>query len=201
MGDKCKYATTSPDYLAYPCGTADCDYCNNQKLPQGDLVKEPLVGVLMGSENDWDTMQHCLTALHRLDIGYEKKIVSAHRTPQLMFDYASTAQQRGLEVLIAGAGGAAHLPGMVAALTVLPVIGVPIETKTLHGIDSLLSIAQMPAGCPVATMAIGTAGAVNAGYLAARILGNSHGWVREAYRKYQEEVAQKIIASHKEFCQ
>ncbi|WP_026691244.1 5-(carboxyamino)imidazole ribonucleotide mutase [Alteribacter aurantiacus] len=128
------------------------------------------VGVIMGSISDWDTMQDATDVLEELAIPYEKKIVSAHRTPDLMFEYAETAKARGIEVIIAGAGGAAHLPGMVAAKTLLPVIGVPVQSKALNGLDSLLSIVQMPAGVPVATVAIGKAGATNAGLLAAQQL-------------------------------
>lgn len=128
------------------------------------------VAVIMGSKSDWETMKHACEALEQLDVPYEKKVVSAHRTPDLMFEYAENARQRGIQVIIAGAGGAAHLPGMVAAKTTLPVIGVPIQSKALNGLDSLLSIVQMPAGVPVATVAIGKAGAVNAGLLASQIL-------------------------------
>jgi len=130
----------------------------------------PLVGIVMGSQSDWETMRHAASTLDRLGIGYQTRIVSAHRTPQRLYDYAGTAQSRGLHLIIAGAGGAAHLPGMIAALTALPVLGVPIESRTLKGIDSLLSIVQMPAGVPVATFAIGQAGAVNAALFAAAIL-------------------------------
>jgi len=129
------------------------------------------IGIIMGSQSDWETMRHAASTLDRLGIGYETRIVSAHRTPQRLYDYAGTAQSRGLHLIIAGAGGAAHLPGMIAALTALPVLGVPIESRTLKGIDSLLSIVQMPAGVPVATFAIGQAGAVNAALFAAAILG------------------------------
>lgn len=128
------------------------------------------VGVIMGSKSDWETMQHACEILDQLSISYEKKVVSAHRTPDLMFTYAEKAREKGLKVIIAGAGGAAHLPGMVAAKTTLPVIGVPVQSKALNGLDSLLSIVQMPGGVPVATVAIGKAGAVNAGLLAAQIL-------------------------------
>jgi len=128
------------------------------------------IGIIMGSQSDWETMRHAASTLDRLGIGYETRIVSAHRTPQRLYDYAGTAQSRGLHLIIAGAGGAAHLPGMIAALTALPVLGVPIESRTLKGIDSLLSIVQMPAGVPVATFAIGQAGAVNAALFAAAIL-------------------------------
>jgi 5-(carboxyamino)imidazole ribonucleotide mutase len=130
----------------------------------------PLVGVIMGSRSDWETMRHAVETLGRLDVPHEHRVVSAHRTPDLLFDYAETAEERGLQVLIAGAGGAAHLPGMAAAKTALPVLGVPVESKALSGMDSLLSIVQMPAGVPVGTLAIGKAGAANAGLLAAAIL-------------------------------
>jgi len=129
-----------------------------------------LVGVIMGSKSDWETMKYTCEVLDQLEVAYEKKVVSAHRTPDLMFTYAEEARNRGLKVIIAGAGGAAHLPGMVAAKTILPVIGVPVQTQALKGIDSLLSIVQMPGGVPVATVAIGKAGAVNAGLLAAQII-------------------------------
>ena len=133
----------------------------------------PAVGIIMGSQSDWQTMQHAAATLDRLAIGHEARIVSAHRTPDRLYDYARTARERGLRVIIAGAGGAAHLPGMAAALTPLPVLGVPIESRVLKGVDSLLSIVQMPAGIPVATFAIGEAGAVNAALFAAAILGLS----------------------------
>ncbi|MEC1106813.1 5-(carboxyamino)imidazole ribonucleotide mutase [Bacillus velezensis] len=131
---------------------------------------QPLAGIIMGSTSDWETMKHACDILDELHIPYEKQVVSAHRTPDLMFEYAESARDRGLKVIIAGAGGAAHLPGMTAAKTTLPVIGVPVQTKSLNGLDSLLSIVQMPGGVPVATTAIGKAGAVNAGLLAAQIL-------------------------------
>lgn len=131
---------------------------------------QPKVGVIMGSASDWETMKHACDILDELQIPYEKKVVSAHRTPDLMFDYAEQGRKKGLKVIIAGAGGAAHLPGMVAAKTTLPVIGVPVQSKALQGMDSLLSIVQMPGGIPVATVAIGKAGATNAGLLAAQIL-------------------------------
>ncbi len=132
---------------------------------------EPKIGVIMGSKSDWETMKHTCDILDELQVPYEKKVVSAHRTPDFMFEYAEQAQDKGLEIIIAGAGGAAHLPGMVAAKTLLPVIGIPVQSKALNGMDSLLSIVQMPGGVPVATMAIGKAGAVNAGLLAAQMLG------------------------------
>src|SRR6187401_174431 len=131
---------------------------------------KPLVGIIMGSKSDWDTLQSAADTLQRLGVPFETRVVSAHRTPDLLFEYASTARSRGLEVIIAGAGGAAHLPGMTAAKTTLPVLGVPVQSKTLNGLDSLLSIVQMPAGVPVATFAIGAAGAANAGLFAASIL-------------------------------
>ncbi|CUB19016.1 N5-carboxyaminoimidazole ribonucleotide mutase [Bacillus subtilis] len=131
---------------------------------------QPLVGIIMGSTSDWETMKHACDILDELNVQYEKKVVSAHRTPDFMFEYAETARERGIKVIIAGAGGAAHLPGMTAAKTTLPVIGVPVQSKALNGMDSLLSIVQMPGGVPVATTSIGKAGAVNAGLLAAQIL-------------------------------
>ena len=133
----------------------------------------PLVGLIMGSRSDWETMRHAAETLEQLEVPFEQRVVSAHRTPDLLFDYASTAEERGLRVLIAGAGGAAHLPGMAAAKTTLPVLGVPVESKALSGLDSLLSIVQMPAGVPVGTLAIGRPGAVNAALLAAAILAGS----------------------------
>ncbi len=132
-----------------------------------------LVGIIMGSTSDWETMRHAAEALDTLDVAYETKVVSAHRTPQRLYDYATTAADRGLKVVIAGAGGAAHLPGMAASMTHLPVLGVPVESKALKGMDSLLSIAQMPGGIPVGTLAIGKPGAINAGLLAAAILATS----------------------------
>jgi 5-(carboxyamino)imidazole ribonucleotide mutase len=144
----------------------------------------------MGSTSDWETMQHAAQMLQRFEVPFEAKVVSAHRTPDLLFEYADTAAERGLEVIIAGAGGAAHLPGMTAAKTVLPVLGVPVESKILRGVDSLLSIVQMPVGIPVATLAIGTAGAGNAALLAVAILGNKYPDYRlalEEYRRWQTE--------------
>ncbi|MEM9064944.1 MAG: 5-(carboxyamino)imidazole ribonucleotide mutase [Planctomycetota bacterium] len=135
---------------------------------------QPLVGVIMGSKSDWPTMRHAADAIEALGIGYETKVVSAHRTPDLLFEYASKARSRGIEVIIAGAGGAAHLPGMVASKTTLPVLGVPVQSKALNGLDSLLSIVQMPGGVPVGTLAIGESGAKNAGLLAASIVANRH---------------------------
>jgi 5-(carboxyamino)imidazole ribonucleotide mutase len=156
---------------------------------------QPLVGVIMGSQSDWETMQHCAQTLRELGIPFEARVVSAHRTPDLLFSYVGEAEGRGLELLIAGAGGAAHLPGMAAAKTVLPVLGVPVESRVLHGIDSLLSIVQMPAGVPVATLAIGKAGAINAALLAAAILGTKHPPLREALRRYREAQTQRVLAN------
>lgn len=146
----------------------------------------PLVGLIMGSRSDWPTLCHAAATLDELGVPYEVRVISAHRTPDLLFEYASTAEARGLEVIIAGAGGAAHLPGIAAAKTTLPVLGVPVESKALGGLDSLLSIVQMPAGVPVGTLAIGRAGAVNAALLAASILGARHAGIREAVRRYRE---------------
>ena len=152
----------------------------------------PLVAVIMGSSSDWDTMRHAVEILERFEIPHEKQIVSAHRTPGWMAEFATGAEGRGLQVIIAGAGGAAHLPGMVAAHTVLPVLGVPVQSAALNGMDSLLSIVQMPGGVPVATLAIGKAGAVNAGLLAASILGTSRPELRERLRKFRDEQTQRV---------
>jgi 5-(carboxyamino)imidazole ribonucleotide mutase len=158
-------------------------------------VEQPLVGVIMGSQSDWETMCEACKILEELDIPYEKKVVSAHRTPDMMFTYAETAEQRGIRVIIAGAGGAAHLPGMVAAKTVLPVIGVPVKSSSLNGLDSLLSIVQMPAGVPVATVAIGKAGATNAALLAAEILGIQDPDIREQLKTRRETIRQRVMES------
>jgi 5-(carboxyamino)imidazole ribonucleotide mutase len=155
----------------------------------------PLVGVIMGSSSDWETMEHVAKTLAELGVPHETQVVSAHRTPDLLFDYASSAEGRGLEVIIAGAGGAAHLPGMTASKTVLPVLGVPVESKTLKGLDSLLSIAQMPGGIPVGTLAIGKAGAINSALLAAAILGGKHPEIREALRKFRAEQTERVLAN------
>lgn len=154
----------------------------------------PKVGVIMGSTSDWDVMQEACSILDELNVPYEKKVVSAHRTPKEMVAYAETAAERGLKVIIAGAGGAAHLPGMVASLTDLPVIGVPVQSKALNGLDSLLSIVQMPAGVPVATVAIGRAGAVNAGLLAARILASEDVTLRTKLAERREQSRRKVVA-------
>jgi 5-(carboxyamino)imidazole ribonucleotide mutase len=155
---------------------------------------QPLVGVIMGSRSDWETLRHTVETLEGLAIPHEVRVVSAHRTPDLLFEYAASAQSRGLEAIIAGAGGAAHLPGMTAAKTSLPVLGVPVESKTLKGLDSLLSIVQMPAGIPVATLAIGRAGAVNAALLAAAILGNKYPAIKAALQAYREAQTQAVLA-------
>lgn len=153
------------------------------------------VGVIMGSQSDWETMKLACAVLEELNIPYEKKVVSAHRTPDLMFEYAETAIERGLQVIIAGAGGAAHLPGMVAAKTELPVIGVPVKSSNLNGLDSLLSIVQMPGGIPVATVAIGNAGATNAGLLAAQMLGAFDKELQQKVRERRERIKQQVIDS------
>ncbi len=157
-------------------------------------MSEPLVGVIMGSQSDWETMRHAVETLERLDVPCESRVVSAHRTPDLLFEYAAGAEERGLQVLIAGAGGAAHLPGMAAAKTILPVLGVPVESKALQGMDSLLSIVQMPAGVPVGTLAIGRAGAINAALLAAAIVARSDEGVRERLARFRAEQTQSVLA-------
>ena len=157
--------------------------------------QKPLVGIIMGSTSDWETLEHASKTLDDLNVPHETKVVSAHRTPDLLFQYASLAEQRGIEVIIAGAGGAAHLPGMTAAKTVLPVLGVPVESKELKGLDSLLSIAQMPGGIPVGTLAIGKAGAINAALLAAAVLGVKHPEIREALRKFRSAQTDRVLAN------
>jgi 5-(carboxyamino)imidazole ribonucleotide mutase len=152
----------------------------------------PLVGVIMGSKSDWETLRHAAEALEQFGVAHECRVVSAHRTPDWMNEYAKTAESRGIEVIIAGAGGAAHLPGMVASQTVLPVLGVPVQSKSLSGLDSLLSIVQMPAGVPVGTLAIGEAGAKNSGLLAVRILSAKHPELRNKLRAYHAELAAKV---------
>jgi 5-(carboxyamino)imidazole ribonucleotide mutase len=153
---------------------------------------QPLVGIIMGSKSDWETMRHAKEMLDRFGVPSEAKIVSAHRTPQWMVEYASSAVERGLQIIIAGAGGAAHLPGMTAANTLLPVLGVPVESKALNGLDSLLSIVQMPGGIPVGTLAIGKSGAQNAALLAVAILANHDPALREKLRVFREEQATKV---------
>ena len=154
--------------------------------------KDALVGVIMGSQSDWETMRHAAETLEELGIPHEVRVVSAHRTPDLLFEYAGSAEARGLKVLIAGAGGAAHLPGMAASKTVLPVFGVPVQSKTLNGLDSLLSIVQMPGGIPVGTLAIGSAGATNAALLAAAILANKYPDIRKRLHLFREEQTRAV---------
>jgi 5-(carboxyamino)imidazole ribonucleotide mutase len=156
---------------------------------------QALVGIIMGSKSDWETMQHTAETLDALGVPYEKRVVSAHRTPDLLFEYASGAAGRGLKVIVAGAGGAAHLPGMTASKTALPVIGVPVESKALRGMDSLLSIVQMPAGVPVATVAIGKAGAINAGLLAAEILATSDPGIAERVSAWRANQTSSVLDS------
>lgn len=156
-------------------------------------MAKPLVGIIMGSSSDWETMRHAAEALDSLGVPFEKRVVSAHRTPRLMVRYAESAEKRGLRVIIAGAGGAAHLPGMVASLTTLPVLGVPVESKSLKGLDSLLSIAQMPGGVPVATFAIGRAGAVNAGLFAGSLLAHGDPRTRKAWKNFRTAQTAKIL--------
>jgi 5-(carboxyamino)imidazole ribonucleotide mutase len=158
----------------------------------------PLVGIIMGSTSDWETMRHAADMLTRLGVHFEAKVVSAHRTPDLLFEYAGAAEKRGLRVLIAGAGGAAHLPGMTAAKTVLPVLGVPVESRVLRGVDSLLSIVQMPAGVPVGTLAIGQAGAINAALLAAAILATNDPVLRERLRAHREQQTRTVLEARLE---
>jgi 5-(carboxyamino)imidazole ribonucleotide mutase len=170
------------------------------KLPDAPIIPampptSPLVGIIMGSKSDWTTMRHAAEMLERLQVAYEKRIVSAHRTPDLLFEYAGSAESRGLKVIIAGAGGAAHLPGMCAAKTTLPVLGVPVQSKMLSGIDSLLSIVQMPAGIPVGTLAIGEAGAKNAALLAAAIVALSDEGVRSRLKQHRESQTREVLGT------
>ena len=159
------------------------------------MSKTPLVGVIMGSQSDWDTMKHTAEMLQKLGVPFEAKVMSAHRTPDLVLDYAAQAEGRGMKVIIAGAGGAAHLAGVVAAKTTLPVLGVPIQSKALQGLDSLLSMVQMPAGIPVGTLAIGNAGATNAALFAAAILATSDPVMSQRLKDYREEMARKVLAT------
>jgi len=156
-------------------------------------AKAPLVGVIMGSRSDWETMQHAVARLEKLGVPHEVRVVSAHRTPDLLAEYAKAAEGRGLRAIIAGAGGAAHLPGMVAAMTPVPVLGVPVQSKALSGLDSLLSIVQMPAGVPVATFAIGVAGAANAGLFAAALLAADHPAIREALARFRADQTRDVL--------
>ncbi len=157
-------------------------------------MEKPLVGVIMGSRNDWQTMRHAVDTLEELAIPFEVRVVSAHRTPDLLYQYAETAKDRGLEVIIAGAGGAAHLPGMTAAKTTLPVLGVPVPSRQLSGLDALLSIVQMPAGVPVGTLAIGRAGAVNAALLAAAILANKYPKIASSLETFRQRQTESVLA-------
>ncbi len=161
---------------------------------QPNTPATPLIGLVMGSRSDWDTMQHAAQKLDALGVPYEVRVVSAHRTPDVLFDYAATAQSRGLRAIIAGAGGAAHLPGMLASKTALPVLGVPVQSKALNGMDSLLSIVQMPAGIPVATFAIGNAGAANAGLFAGALLAAEHPAIGEALDAFRQRQTDDVIA-------
>ena len=162
---------------------------------QPDDSPSPLVGVVMGSQSDWETMQHACEVLTSLDVPHESRVVSAHRTPDLLFEYAGSAADRGIKVVIAGAGGAAHLPGMLAAKTFLPVLGVPVQSKALSGMDSLLSIVQMPAGIPVGTLAIGVAGAKNAGLLAASIVSLDSSDVRHRLQAWRETQTASVLSN------
>ena len=163
-------------------------------MEQEDRPAQPLVGIIMGSKSDWETMRHAVETLEELGVPYEVRVVSAHRTPDRMFAYAETAAERGIEVIIAGAGGAAHLPGMTAAKTSLPVLGVPVQSRALNGMDSLLSIVQMPAGVPVGTLAIGRAGAVNAALLATAMLGSKYPKFRSAYEEFRQQQTGGVLA-------
>jgi 5-(carboxyamino)imidazole ribonucleotide mutase len=194
--------------LAFANSGVSTDSCSAQATPDmkkpkaspnkraiGSLKEPALVGIIMGSTSDWETMENAAVTLEKLGVPHETRVVSAHRTPDLLFEYASSAEKRGIEVIIAGAGGAAHLPGMTASKTVLPVLGVPVESKALKGLDSLLSIAQMPGGIPVGTLAIGKAGAINAALLAAAMLGAKYPPIREALRKFRAEQTSKVLAT------
>lgn len=167
--------------------------CFPDQQTEGMTASVP-VGIIMGSQSDWETLRKTAETLDELEIGYESRVVSAHRTPDRMFEYASTASDRGLKVIIAGAGGAAHLPGMIASKTELPVVGVPVKSRTLNGIDSLLSIVQMPGGVPVGTMAIGKAGAINAALWAAAMLGSFDPDVQARYRLWRQRQTERVLA-------
>ena len=171
---------------------------NSKVQSQRSKVENPIVSIIMGSTSDWETMKNASDILNDFQVPHECKVVSAHRTPDLLFEFAKTAEARGIEVIIAGAGGAAHLPGMCASQTVLPVLGVPVQSKALSGMDSLLSIVQMPAGIPVGTLAIGAAGAKNAALLAISILGNSRAELREKLREFREKQTETVLDSELE---
>jgi 5-(carboxyamino)imidazole ribonucleotide mutase len=168
---------------------------NNDAMQSLGKKDKALVGVIMGSSSDWETMEHSAQTLQDLGVPFETRVVSAHRTPDFLFEYAANAEARGIEVIIAGAGGAAHLPGMTASKTLLPVLGVPVESKALHGLDSLLSIAQMPGGIPVGTLSIGKAGAINAALLATAILGAKNPEFREALRRFRVAQTNEVLAN------
>ncbi len=156
---------------------------------------KPLVGIIMGSKSDWSTLEHCEATLNKLGVPCEVEVVSAHRTPDKLYTYAESSEERGIKVIIAGAGGAAHLPGMVAAKTSLPVLGVPVKSATLNGVDSLLSIVQMPAGIPVGTLAIGKAGSINAALMAASILGNQYPEIKQALKDWRQQQTDTVLAN------
>jgi len=188
---------------SFPCGLSSSVTGNNLKPSPGTgkharmekfNIERPLVGIIMGSKSDWETMSHASQTLEKLGIPYEVEVVSAHRTPDKLFSYAESAEEKGLEVLIAGAGGAAHLPGMAASKCLIPVLGVPVQSKVLNGIDSLLSIVQMPAGIPVGTLAIGRAGAVNAALLAAAMLGRSYSEIRDTLAEFRKTQTETVLA-------
>lgn len=166
-----------------------------QNQEEANTDTEPAVGVVMGSVSDWETMEHACTVLEELDVPFEARVVSAHRTPDLLMEYAATAATRGLEVIIAGAGGAAHLPGMLASKTTVPILGVPVRSSNLNGLDSLLSIVQMPGGVPVGTLAIGPAGAKNAGLLAASIVANKRPDLRQRLQAWREAQTARVLAT------
>lgn len=155
----------------------------------------PLVGIIMGSKSDWSTLEHCVQTLEKLGVPHEVEVVSAHRTPDKLYSYAENAEKRGIQVIIAGAGGAAHLPGMISAKTSLPVLGVPVKSSTLNGIDSLLSIVQMPAGIPVGTLAIGKAGAINSALMAASILGNQYAEIKASLNAWRQQQTDTVLAN------
>lgn len=161
-------------------------------------MSQPIVGIIMGSSSDWPTLQNAAQVLEDFGVPFEKKVVSAHRTPQLLYDYATTARSRGLKIIIAGAGGAAHLPGMTASMTTVPVLGVPVQSRALSGVDSLYSIVQMPGGIPVATFAIGNAGALNAGLFAISMLANENPELADKLHAFRDRQTAKVLESQKE---